>query len=92
MGPTGIYLIFGKNGVQSGGIYIKPADMPGPANWLPYAHVPDADKGFALATSNGARKGWPRHGCTGGQPHRSDLRSDRCCLCNSLDAGRASGD
>ena len=56
MGPTGIYLIFGQNGVQRGGIYIKPAGMPGPANWLPYAHVPDADKGFALATSNGAQE------------------------------------
>jgi predicted enzyme related to lactoylglutathione lyase len=54
MGPTGIYLIFGQNGVQRGGMYIKPADMQAPPNWLPYASVPNADKGFALATASGA--------------------------------------
>ncbi len=54
MGPTGIYLIFGQNGVQRGGMYLKPANMQAPPNWLPYASVPDADKGFALATSSGA--------------------------------------
>jgi predicted enzyme related to lactoylglutathione lyase len=56
MGPNGIYLIFGQNGAQRGGIYIKPAAMPGPAHWLPYASVPSADKGFALATASGARE------------------------------------
>ncbi len=56
MGANGIYLIFGQNGAQRGGIYIKPAAMPGPANWLPYAHVTSADKGFAVATSSGARQ------------------------------------
>ena len=56
MGANGIYLIFGQNGAQRGGIYIKPAAMPGPANWLPYVTVPNADKGFALATSLGARQ------------------------------------
>jgi predicted enzyme related to lactoylglutathione lyase len=54
MGPTGIYLIFGKNGVQRGGMYIKPADMPAPANWLPYAHVPNADQITAQAQAAGA--------------------------------------
>jgi predicted enzyme related to lactoylglutathione lyase len=53
MGPLGVYLIFGQNGVQRGGIYIKPPDMPAPPNWLPYAHVPNADDGCALAQSAG---------------------------------------
>ena len=53
MGPTGIYLIFGWKGQQRGGMYIKPADAPMPANWLPYVFVPSADKGFAWATSSG---------------------------------------
>ena len=53
MGPAGVYLIFGQNGVQRGGIYIKPADMPGPPNWLPYVHVPNADDGFAVAIVDG---------------------------------------
>ena len=56
MGPTGVYLIFGQNGVQRGGMYIKPADMPAPPNWLPYACVPDADQGFTLAISTGGRE------------------------------------
>ena len=56
MGPTGIYLIFGQNGVQKGGMYIKPADMPAPPNWLPYASVANADKAHALATSTGGKE------------------------------------
>jgi len=56
MGPTGVYLIFGQNGKQRGGMYIKPAASPGAAHWMPYAHVPSADKGFALAKSTGAKE------------------------------------
>ena len=56
MGPVGVYLIFGQNGVQRGGIYNKPADAPGPPFWLPYACVPSADKGFAFATSAGGKE------------------------------------
>jgi predicted enzyme related to lactoylglutathione lyase len=54
MGPTGVYLIFGQNGVQRGGIYIPSQDMKMPPSWLPYAHVPDADKSHALAVSLGS--------------------------------------
>jgi uncharacterized protein len=43
MGPMGIYLVFGWNGEQKGGMYIKPAEMGTQANWLPYAHVPSVD-------------------------------------------------
>jgi len=54
MGPdTGIYLIFGQNGVQRGGMYIKPAAMPAPPNWLSYAQVPDSDAGTAVAQAAG---------------------------------------
>jgi len=55
MGPVGVYLIFGENGVQRGGIYIKPAENPGPPSWLPYVHVPNADEGYAVALSKGAK-------------------------------------
>ncbi|MEO8019701.1 MAG: VOC family protein [Pseudomonadota bacterium] len=54
MGPTGIYLIFGANGVQRGGMYIKPPDWPAPPNWMPYVHVPSTDEGFKLAMTVGA--------------------------------------
>ena len=57
MGPTGVYLIFGENGVQRGGMYIKPPDMPGPPNWLPYAHVPSADEGYASLRLSNRRQG-----------------------------------
>ncbi len=55
MGPIGTYLIFGQNGVQRGGIYNKPADWQAPPNWLPYAHVPNADAGFRTAVGAGAK-------------------------------------
>ena len=56
MGPNGIYLIFGWNGQQRGGMYIKPSDMPSAPNWLPYIIVPSADEGFTTATGIGARE------------------------------------
>jgi predicted enzyme related to lactoylglutathione lyase len=55
MGPMGIYLIFGTNGVQRGGMFIKPAENPGPPYWLPYVSIPDADAAFASATASGAK-------------------------------------
>jgi predicted enzyme related to lactoylglutathione lyase len=55
MGPMGIYLIFGSNGVQRGGMFIKPAENPGPPYWLPYVSVPDADAAFGTATAEGAK-------------------------------------
>jgi predicted enzyme related to lactoylglutathione lyase len=54
MGPTGIYLVFGQNGVQRGGMYIKPPDWPAPPNWMPYAHVPSVDASVANLESVGA--------------------------------------
>jgi predicted enzyme related to lactoylglutathione lyase len=55
MGPTGIYLVFGQNGVQRGGMYIKPADWPAPPNWMPYAHVPNVDASVANLESVGGQ-------------------------------------
>lgn len=44
MGPMGIYKIFGRHGIQLGGIYNKPPEMPAPPHWLPYVKVPNADR------------------------------------------------
>jgi predicted enzyme related to lactoylglutathione lyase len=55
MGPTGIYLVFGTNGVQRGGMYIKPPDWPAPPNWMPYAHVPSVDASAGNLESVGAK-------------------------------------
>jgi len=54
MGPTGIYLVFGMDGVQRGGMYIKPPDWPAPPNWMPYAHVPSVDQSAVALESMGA--------------------------------------
>jgi predicted enzyme related to lactoylglutathione lyase len=51
----GLYLIFGKDGVQRGGMYLKPAEMPAPPNWLSYAHVPDVDESVAVVEAGGGR-------------------------------------
>jgi predicted enzyme related to lactoylglutathione lyase len=67
MGPsTGIYLIFGSKGVQRGGMYNKPADMPAPPNWLPFATVPSADKAHAYVLSAGGKELAPPMDVPGG--------------------------
>jgi predicted enzyme related to lactoylglutathione lyase len=45
MGPIGIYLLFGRNGKQLGGMF-KKGDMgkPGPAYWVGYVRVKDLDE------------------------------------------------
>jgi len=44
MGPEGIYLIFGRDGSQWGGMYNKrDQGKPGPAYWLGYVEVDDLD-------------------------------------------------
>jgi predicted enzyme related to lactoylglutathione lyase len=50
MGPIGTYLIFGRNGMQLGGIF-KKADMgmPGPAYWVCYVSVPNLDQAIEQA-------------------------------------------
>ena len=54
-GPVGIYQLFGWNGKDMGGIYTKPADMPAPPNWLPYAMVDDTRKAAKEVTSAGGQ-------------------------------------
>jgi hypothetical protein len=49
------YVIFGNHGIQRGGIYNKPADMPAPPNWLHYAQVADVDDGWRIADNGGAK-------------------------------------
>ncbi len=44
MGPMGIYQEFGRRGRSLGGMYNKPAQMPGPAHWLLYFRVRDVDR------------------------------------------------
>jgi hypothetical protein len=55
MGPAGIYQLFGRNGVDLGGIYNKPAADPGPPQWLSYVRVPNVDTLVAKITAAGGR-------------------------------------
>jgi predicted enzyme related to lactoylglutathione lyase len=44
MGPSGIYLLFGRNGQQTGGMFNKgDVGKPGPAYWVGYVRVKDVD-------------------------------------------------
>lgn len=54
MGPMGLYLIFGRNGRQLGGIYDQSAQgKPGSAYWLGYVSVDDLEG--AVERAKGAR-------------------------------------
>ncbi len=41
MGDMGIYQMYGRQGIPLGGMFNKPAEMPGPSAWLYYAKVDD---------------------------------------------------
>jgi predicted enzyme related to lactoylglutathione lyase len=54
MGPEmGKYVLFGSNGVQRGGMFNKPAEMPGGPGWLGYVRVKDVND--AVKRAKGAR-------------------------------------
>jgi uncharacterized protein len=55
MGELGVYQMFGLNGTEMGGMYRKPADMPGPSAWLPYIMVGDLDRAVETTTSLGGQ-------------------------------------
>ena len=55
MGPQGVYLIFGSDGVQRGGIYKMHQERSSKPYWLPYAEVASADSAAAAATAAGGR-------------------------------------
>jgi uncharacterized protein len=55
MGPQGVYLIFGADGVQQGGMYKMHQDRSAKPYWLPYAEVANADAAATAATAAGGR-------------------------------------
>jgi predicted enzyme related to lactoylglutathione lyase len=55
MGSEGKYLIFGRNGNQLGGIWTKPASMPGPPSWLGYVRVKDVNPIVSKVKKAGGR-------------------------------------
>jgi predicted enzyme related to lactoylglutathione lyase len=55
MGPQGVYLIFGSDGMQRGGMYKLQQERSSKPYWLAYANVPSADAAAAAATAAGGR-------------------------------------
>lgn len=56
MGPEmGIYQMFGMGGRTLGGMYRKPASMPFPPFWLPYAKVADSKRAAGLVERLGGQ-------------------------------------
>jgi predicted enzyme related to lactoylglutathione lyase len=55
MGPMGIYQIYSRNGLQIGGMFNKPADMPMPPNWMVYIMVDSADRAAERVTKYGGK-------------------------------------
>ncbi len=56
MGPDmGTYQMYGLKGSTFGGMFNKPAQMPGPPHWLPYIKVADSKKVAAMAGRLGAK-------------------------------------
>ena len=55
MGPQGVYLIFGADGVQRGGIYKLNQERSSRPYWLPYAEVASADAAATAATAVGGK-------------------------------------
>jgi predicted enzyme related to lactoylglutathione lyase len=55
MGPMGIYLIFGRQGTQLGGMFTVPPDTPMPPNWLQYIRVESADAAAERVKANGGQ-------------------------------------
>jgi len=53
MGDMGVYLLFGRNGQQLGGMFNRPPGMPAPPNWLHYVSVDSADRAAERVTANG---------------------------------------
>ncbi len=55
MGPMGLYQMYGRNGKTLGGIFKKPAEMPGPSAWLYYARVADVNASIEAARQQGGQ-------------------------------------
>jgi len=53
MGPMGFYYLFGRNGQEIGGIFDKPADVPGGPAWLAYVRVKDVNQTVKKVKSAG---------------------------------------
>jgi len=66
MGHMGVYNEYGLPGLPLGGLYTKPAGMPGPPTWLAYVRVADLDAAIARVKANGGTVVLGPHEVAGG--------------------------
>jgi predicted enzyme related to lactoylglutathione lyase len=55
MGELGLYQMYGSGGKELGGMYDKPAEMPGPPHWLLYTLVSDLDASLEVVKELGGQ-------------------------------------
>ena len=55
MGPNGIYQLYKRGTKDIGGMYLKPAEMPGPPGWLYYIRVSDLEAAMAQTKEQGGQ-------------------------------------
>jgi predicted enzyme related to lactoylglutathione lyase len=55
MGELGMYYMYGRNGIELGGMFNKPATMPGPPAWLYYILVEDIQRAIDAVKANGGQ-------------------------------------
>jgi predicted enzyme related to lactoylglutathione lyase len=55
MGEMGVYQMFGLDGVPFGGVFKKPAEMPGPPAWAHYIMVDDVARVVDIVKGNGGQ-------------------------------------
>lgn len=55
MGEAGTYQMFGRSGRPVGGVFRKPAEMPGPPAWLYYVKVADLDAALGKVGKRGGK-------------------------------------
>jgi predicted enzyme related to lactoylglutathione lyase len=72
MGPAGVYQLFGLGGTRLGGIYIKPAEMTAPPQWLYYVRTGDLEIAMARVKEHGGQVLLGPHEVPGG---------DRIAMC-----------
>jgi uncharacterized protein len=55
MGPSGVYQMFGRNGVVLGGMFNSSPQMPAPPGWLHYVLVNDVNRAVEAVNAGGGQ-------------------------------------
>ena len=91
MGEIGAYQMFASGEQTTGGIFLKPPEMPGPSNWLCYARVDDLERAVKAVEKGGGKVVNGRWRCRAAITSSSSwTRRGRCSPC--ITAARPEGE